>query len=165
MMLRDLLAKQDQSSPQPSDENQGGRQLHARPAPPPKDTADEDFVPVNHEDVEEVDEGEDDESEMERVLRPFLGLQRQMVQRGGGADAAKFGDLHPYTQILNVSDVDQCVELENAAFPENERCSRDKVRTVAKKCGLPKTVIEHMSIQITHCLLISTIIHNLPGVR
>ena len=141
-MLRDLLAKQDQSSPKPSDEKQGGRHLPARhigasPAPPHKDASDEDFVPVNHEDVEEVDDGEDDESEMERVLRPFLGLQRQMAQRGGGADAAKFGDLHPYTQILNVSDVDQCVELENASFPESERCSRDKVRPLAKNTRFP----------------------------
>lgn len=36
-------------------------------------------------------------------------------------------ELHPYTSILTLSDVDDCVKLEEAAFPENERCSREKV--------------------------------------
>ena len=35
--------------------------------------------------------------------------------------------LHPYVQILSISDLEACVALENAAFPENERCSREKV--------------------------------------
>ncbi|MCJ1411150.1 hypothetical protein MMC19_005238 [Ptychographa xylographoides] len=34
--------------------------------------------------------------------------------------------LHPYVQILSISDLEACVALENAAFPENERCSREK---------------------------------------
>lgn len=37
------------------------------------------------------------------------------------------GNLHPYVQTLTVADVESCVALENAAFPEHERCSRDKV--------------------------------------
>ncbi|KAL8795330.1 MAG: hypothetical protein Q9195_002200 [Heterodermia aff. obscurata] len=36
------------------------------------------------------------------------------------------GNLHPYIQTLTVADVDSCVALENAAFPEHERCSREK---------------------------------------
>ena len=36
-------------------------------------------------------------------------------------------DLHPHVQTLSISDLEACVALENAAFPENERCSREKV--------------------------------------
>jgi len=34
--------------------------------------------------------------------------------------------LHPYTQTLNVSDVDACLELEKATFPPHEQCTREK---------------------------------------
>jgi hypothetical protein len=37
-------------------------------------------------------------------------------------------ELHPYTQTLSLSDVESCVVLEDAAFPPNERASREKVR-------------------------------------
>lgn len=36
-------------------------------------------------------------------------------------------DLHPYVQALSLADLESCVALENAAFPEAERCSREKV--------------------------------------
>lgn len=36
-------------------------------------------------------------------------------------------DLHPYVQTLSLSDLESCVALENAVFPEDERCSREKV--------------------------------------
>jgi len=126
-MLRDLLSKSQ------SDSHQGERQENRQPTrenfnasntKPHKD--DDEFVPVNHEDVEAVDD-EEDESEMERVLRPFLGLQRQ-GQRTRVAAPNKYDDLHPYAQILSLSDLDACVALEYGAFPEHERCSRDKVR-------------------------------------
>ncbi len=35
--------------------------------------------------------------------------------------------LHPYVQVLSTSDLDACVALETASFPEKERCSREKV--------------------------------------
>lgn len=37
-------------------------------------------------------------------------------------------DLNPYVQTLSLADLESCVALENAAFPEEERCSREKVR-------------------------------------
>lgn len=43
---------------------------------------------------------------------------------------AKVGEthhLHPYVQTLSLSDLESCVALENAVFPEEERCSREKV--------------------------------------
>lgn len=42
----------------------------------------------------------------------------------------KFRDadnLHPHVQTLSISDLEACVALENAAFPEDLRCSREKV--------------------------------------
>lgn len=50
--------------------------------------------------------------------------------RSKGANISARNDLHPYVQTLSLADVDSCVALENAAFPENERCSREKVRQV-----------------------------------
>ena len=35
--------------------------------------------------------------------------------------------LHPYVQLLSISDLEACVALEAATFPEHERCSREKV--------------------------------------
>lgn len=39
--------------------------------------------------------------------------------------------LHPYGQVLTVLDVDSCVALEEAAFEEGHRASREKVGTLA----------------------------------
>lgn len=35
-------------------------------------------------------------------------------------------ELHPYVQTLNLNDLESCVNLENATFPPNEACSREK---------------------------------------
>jgi hypothetical protein len=40
---------------------------------------------------------------------------------------AKRDNIHPYTQTLTLSDVESCVILEDAAFPPQERASREKV--------------------------------------
>lgn len=40
---------------------------------------------------------------------------------------AKRDDIHPYTQTLTLSDVESCVILEEAAFPPQERATREKV--------------------------------------
>jgi hypothetical protein len=131
-MLRDLLSKSQsdsdhdensQKNPKQENRHPTGTKPHTIPTQPHKD--DEEFVPVSHEDVEDADE-DDGESEMHRVLRPLLGLQRQ-GQRSRGVAVNKYDDLHPYTQILSLSDLEVCVALEKAAFPEHEGCSRDKV--------------------------------------
>jgi len=36
-------------------------------------------------------------------------------------------DLHPFSQILLVSNVEDCVKVEDGAFPPHELCSREKV--------------------------------------
>ena len=46
---------------------------------------------------------------------------------GGGIRANGANNLHPYVQTLSISNLESCVALENAIFPEQERCSREKV--------------------------------------
>ena len=48
---------------------------------------------------------------------------------------SKKGNLHPYVQTLSVQDLESCVALENAAFPEQQRCSREKVNTLTPSCA------------------------------
>ena len=43
------------------------------------------------------------------------------------AKASEKDNLHPYVQTLSISNLESCVALENAIFPEQERCSREKV--------------------------------------
>jgi hypothetical protein len=153
-MLRDLLSK-SQSNPDQSERQESHEStrenFNASTTKPHKD--DEEFVPVSHEDVEDVD-NEEEESEMERVLRPLLGLGRQ-GQRSRVAAPNKYDDLHPYTQILSLSNLEACVALERSAFPEHERCSRDKVCLLLLRStsffhanlGLPKEAMGHVPTQ------------------
>ena len=39
-------------------------------------------------------------------------------------------DLHPYVSTLGLADLESCVALETATFPEHQRCSRDKVTAI-----------------------------------
>lgn len=47
--------------------------------------------------------------------------------RTNRAKVCQINDLHPYVQSLSLSNLESCVALENAVFPEEERCSRGKV--------------------------------------
>ncbi len=42
----------------------------------------------------------------------------------------KRDNLHPYVQTLSISNLEDCVALEDAVFPEHERCSREKVERI-----------------------------------
>ncbi|CAK4030845.1 acyl- N-acyltransferase [Lecanosticta acicola] len=48
---------------------------------------------------------------------------------------AKRNELHPYTQTLSLSDLESCVRLEEAAFPPQERASREKLQYRLKHAG------------------------------
>ena len=52
----------------------------------------------------------------------------------GRAKETEADNLHPYVQTLSISNLEDCVALEKAVFPENERCSREKV-------GVPNRVL------------------------
>lgn len=87
-----------------------------------------------------VDDSDSSSSES-GALQGYGGRSKSNTATGG--DVAAVGvnaqereirtknDLHPYVQTLSLADLDSCVALENAAFPEEERCSREKVREPA----------------------------------
>lgn len=75
-------------------------------------------------DVEEDDSDDDDAM----ASHPIFGmLAGRLGQRRRGS-THKYDRLHPENQILTRANVEDCVDVENSAFPENERCSREKVR-------------------------------------
>ena len=45
------------------------------------------------------------------------------------AQESTLDKLHAYVQVLNLNDLESVVNLENATFPPNEACSREKVNT------------------------------------
>ncbi|CZT19512.1 related to polyamine acetyltransferase [Ramularia collo-cygni] len=49
--------------------------------------------------------------------------------------STQLDELHPYTQTLSLSDIESCVVLENAAFPPEERASREKFQYRLKHCS------------------------------
>lgn len=69
--------------------------------------------------------GQDDPNDS-ALRRNELGLANPQL-RSKGANISVRNDLHPYVQTLSLADVESCVALENATFPELERCSREKV--------------------------------------
>ena len=78
---------------------------------PASATDDYDFQPGSNGFTIIRDESEDRELQMSNSLRK--------------GDEKK--NLHPYVQILSVSDLEAAEALEKAAFPPNERCSKEKV--------------------------------------
>ncbi|SMQ51004.1 unnamed protein product [Zymoseptoria tritici ST99CH_3D7] len=61
--------------------------------------------------------------------------ESQMIDELSERHNSKLDELHPYTQTLSTADVESCVLLENAAFPPNERASREKFQYRLKNCG------------------------------
>lgn len=57
-----------------------------------------------------------------------------LLGRIGAQLNPKRDELHPYTQTLTLNDVESCVRLEAATFPEHERCSREKVSLSHRFC-------------------------------
>ncbi|KAJ5484056.1 hypothetical protein N7539_005852 [Penicillium diatomitis] len=72
--------------------------------PEDDDEVDEDYVAVDQEDANDY---------------PYWYRRPPTHHR------TKLDELHPFVQLLSVSNVEDCVEVENA-FPEAERCSREK---------------------------------------
>ncbi|KAL4957120.1 hypothetical protein BDW69DRAFT_156959 [Aspergillus filifer] len=69
-----------------------------------EEEVDEDYVAVDHDDLNEY---------------PYW-FRRPPVHQ-----PSKLDELHPFVQVLTESNVDDCVAVEEA-FPENERCTREK---------------------------------------
>lgn len=78
-------------------------------------------------------EDEDDDEDDEEVGGEYVAVDHDDIndfsywfRRPPVHQRTKLDELHPFVQVLNVSNVDDCVSVENS-FPEHERCSRDKV--------------------------------------
>lgn len=87
----------------------------------------EEFNVIDHEDFEDVD---DDEEQAEGVssYRPGLaGLLGNRMMLRNRSQPEKFHHLHPFCQILSVTNLDDACAIEEENFEENERCSREKV--------------------------------------
>lgn len=69
------------------------------------DDDDDDFVAVDHEDA---------------------GDFGWYLRRPPPSKPSKLNDLHPFVQLLSLANVEDCLSVE-AAFPEAERCSAEKV--------------------------------------
>jgi len=150
--------KTDQSQTN-NQENEKPQPSSADSEPPSGQREDEEFVDIDHADLEMQDaEGgkrpsddlelhrftanpddreEEDDSEEEHdhmANHPLLSmLTGRLGQRRRGSNH-KWDALHPVTQVLSYANVDDCTELENSAFPEHERCSREKFEYRLARC-------------------------------
>lgn len=78
-------------------------------------------------DIHEEEDSDEEENAMSH--HPLFGmLAGRLGQRRRGS-THKYDKLHPENQVLTFANVQDCVEVENSAFPENERASQEKVRT------------------------------------
>lgn len=85
---------------------------------------------------EEEDDSDDDDA---MAHHPIFGmLAGRLGQRRRGS-THKYDKLHPENQVLTRNNIDDCVAVENSAFPEHERCSREKV------CQDPMFLVQAMS--------------------
>lgn len=154
-MLRDLLS--DQSNSTENQRTQSGSNTNQ--SEPKRE--DEEFVDINHEDAQtsqqsgadrhpaggeddgnwEDDHSEGDEEEsgdrgsgFSSSISQFLG-QRLMRKQ----TPTKRDSVHPFTSVLSLSNVEDCVKLENSACPEAERATREKV------CMAPFLIASNLS--------------------
>ncbi len=94
---------------------------------PPVVASPESQTPKNDHSEDSTATGTDGYNEftIHREEPRFTSLQ---YLRDSRARTNQLNDIHPYVQTLSISDLKSCVALENAVFPEHERCSREKVR-------------------------------------
>jgi hypothetical protein len=64
-------------------------------------------------------------------------LHEREMQLSGPIEKPHVPDrLHPYVQVLSIADLEGCMALEQACFPEHERCSKEKVGLDSCSCSL-----------------------------
>ena len=75
------------------------------------------------------DEFEDrsDAPTMDREAPMDADEEESMMSELASQRNEKRDELHPYTQSLTTGDIESCVRLEEATFPPQERCTREKV--------------------------------------
>ena len=75
----------------------------------------------------EHDEDDSDEEHESMANHPLLSMLTGRLGQRRREAPHKWDSLHPVTSVLSVGDVEKCTALENEVFPEEERCSREKV--------------------------------------
>lgn len=120
-MLRDALARErnsrEQNSKPSAETNQGEQKLDG-----------EEFNMISHEDAEDIEDDEEEGETDSPFHRPGLaGLFGGRIMQRSRNTPREYDHLHPFSQVLSISNVDDCVKLENEVFPVSERCSREKV--------------------------------------
>lgn len=78
--------------------------------------------------------GRRDESSEDAQL-PKRQATSQAAERSAKPGSA-LETLHPYTQQLTLADVESCYILEEATFPPQERCTREKVSVDIRAASL-----------------------------
>lgn len=87
-----------------------------------------DGQPLGEAEIEEDDDDEEEEVEGEYVAVDHDDINEYpyWFRRPPVHQRTKLDELHPFVQVLTESSVEDCVKVEEA-FPEHERCSREKV--------------------------------------
>ncbi len=68
-----------------------------------------------------------DDDDSQTAASGFLHIFKKQQKPQQEDDPSTKDEFHPYVQTLSIADLESCIALENAAFPEDERCSREKV--------------------------------------
>ena len=77
-------------------------------------------------DSEDENAKRDDDYNEFTIHRDERQLSIQML-RDSRAKSDERNELHPYVQTLSLSNLESCVSLEDAIFPPEERCTKEKV--------------------------------------
>ena len=129
--MSDVTAKLPNSVPEPVVEIAHGTLSPPRsPFPPSQSRIADSADGLGREDGERAGEGgEDEEEDFVAVGHEDVADYLWYFRRPPVSEPSKLDELHPFVQLLSLSNVDDCERLEET-FPENERCSREKVRGV-----------------------------------
>lgn len=86
----------------------------------------------NLEDANDVVESEEDSEDDQDPIanHPLLSMLTGRLGARRRGSTHKWDHLHPENQALSVANIDQCSALEEAAFPPEERASREKVMSI-----------------------------------
>ncbi|PGH35935.1 hypothetical protein GX50_01260 [[Emmonsia] crescens] len=85
------------------------------------------------DDDDDDDEDEDEEDGFIEVEHDDVADYSWYFRRPPPTKRTQLDQLHPFVQLLSLSNVEDCLAVE-AAFPENERCSLEKISYRLTKC-------------------------------
>ncbi|KAL2417882.1 hypothetical protein ABEF95_004881 [Exophiala dermatitidis] len=90
----------------------------------------------NLEDANDVVESEEDSEDDQDPIanHPLLSMLTGRLGARRRGSTHKWDHLHPENQALSVANIDQCSALEEAAFPPEERASREKFEYRLTRC-------------------------------